>query len=610
MSENEKLPPRHSDRGEKGPRAEPPPAEPSIPEPPPQAPKEPPRLETSRTSKPPEGAAAVLITPAEPQRRARASRGRPALVIAGSVAAVLALAGVVYIAAGRLEKRVAPPEAAPPAVGNGDRSRLHRRAPERAATPNRPQRVPSPTSPEAVREEEPHTPDTAPRRPQGALSPPSAPGPTSVRARVAEALACGDFDQAVKRLDRVARTGSTGDRTWARQLLEQIDLASSNHEAQKLLEGFTAGQLEQIARGEVEPHVRGVFSDPALERRFCQTLRANARLLLQRRDTRKADKSATVLVPGAVEARPAGSPTDAGSGGKKPSAPSAPAQPKPTSPGATASLEKHGLEKRGDYWMLASDDELKEHLERLERAERAYREADAAFREAAHALRRLGAQPSAIGGARRQYRELLVRYMNARTAFTLAYLQGAAEADRLEDRYRKLAADPNVQTALDQRDPASNQLGPTPVFRKNRARIDKHRSELLTDQTVGFYGEGRDDDVFHVSVILCDRTAAWFAYRPRASYNLIPEAVLGQADIELPPDRNVELKIGGVRFRTARVIVPSLRIGKFVSRNVEAYMLPARIGRLGFLSASAFPDVRIEVPPGQDVARLVRKASP
>ena len=129
------------------------------------------------------------------------------------------------------------------------------------------------------------------------------------------------------------------------------------------------------------------------------------------------------------------------------------------------------------------------------------------------------------------------------------------------------------------------------------------RSVGMSPEKTGKVGE--EEDVFHVDVIVSERTSALFALRPRAEFSLVPEQVLREAGIPYDAEWKLEKKADGVEFRTNPVVIPSLRLGRFVSTDIEALVLPADVRNLaGFLAENAFPNFRIEVQPGGSVARL------
>ena len=97
------------------------------------------------------------------------------------------------------------------------------------------------------------------------------------------ALTNGRIEQALPLLERVLESPDSQRRTWARQMLEEVDVAVSDHTARQSLEQLSDENLELFVRGEACIDVQGFhFSYPALSERFQQTLTKNAPAALER----------------------------------------------------------------------------------------------------------------------------------------------------------------------------------------------------------------------------------------------------------------------------------------------------------------------------------------
>jgi hypothetical protein len=277
-------------------------------------------------------------------------------------------------------------------------------------------------------------------------------------------------------------------------------------------------------------------------------------------------------------------------------------------------LTQCGLQKRKDYWLLPDDDELAEQTGTFDSLQKTYREAVAALQTAFQSIQTLREQlsvatqagdPKKVDRLRQQlqessrvYRDALSTCATARGDLTLALVQLAERAERLADSYLELSDEPAVQAARQQLGPG-NRLGPTPTFVRNQGRLDAWQEEWLTDQTVGFWGDKAN--AFCAPVIVNEKSVGVFAIRPTAEVNLIPERVARAAGIDVPAESTVELTVRGVEFRAAPVTIPSLRIGKFVRLDIEAFVIPAVVGQLeGELNASAFPGLKLDVEVGQN----------
>lgn len=587
-------------------------------EPPP--PKQPPPVQAKST---PLGVVPVVSVPTDRPtshaRRLRGKRGNPALLAAGSVAAVVTLLAVIYFATGQWKGDRATGSGVSQSDSQSGRRRNDRRTPEQpGAKTSLDGEATGGTFMGSTGRQESTDDEFLAGNPVVDL-PVAEPTSPNERASLDEtpfaeamlALTDGKIEQALPLLERVLESPDSQRRTWARQMLEEVDIATSDYAARELLdEQLSDEQLELFVAGKSEVGADNRFSYPALGERFRQTLRENAPAVLERRRANQAEVMAAA--------------PERSTGDEPPREEHPPAKPKKTEaepPSDPAEyLESRGLRKQEEFWLLEGDDELRENVAQVDGLARSSRAADTAvlkevntIREAANQLAkakqgvRIGIIEEAhrgLDGAKREYREVLAKSMKSRSQLTVASLQAARRAEKSMAEYQELADDPNVRKALERLGPETNQLGPTPALERNLKRIQTNDKRLLTDQVMGFYG-GEEEDVFHVEVILNDRATALFALRPQAEFSLVPEHVLREAGIPYDAKWKIERKANGIEFRTNPVVIPSLRLGKFVSTDIEAFILPADVRNLrGILANNAFPNFRIDVQPGENVARL------
>lgn len=276
-------------------------------------------------------------------------------------------------------------------------------------------------------------------------------------------------------------------------------------------------------------------------------------------------------------------------------------------------LTGRGLQRQKEYWLVADDDDLREHLGPLQELDKKYKAAGTALAKALLDIQQLREQlsaalqanePAVVQSRRQKLQEVSVTYRNLlktaagnRGDLTAKVVHLAQQAERLEATYQNLSDDPEVLAALRQLGP-TNRLGPTQTFLTNRQRLADWEEELLTDQTAGFWGDP-DGNVFYVPVVVNERTAALFAVQPAAEINLIPASVAQEAGIEVAGEPQFELTIQGVVFQAAKVTIPSLRLGKYVSEDVEAFVVPPDVSLGGILNANAFPRLKLDVQVGQ-----------
>ena len=592
---------------------------------------EPPAKQAARPKKPPpvraqstsSGVAPVVSVPTgrptSHARQLRRKRGNPILVAVGSVAAVLVLLGVIYFATGQWTgDRPSGSDVSQSTSQSGQRPKGSLTAKQPMAKPNTVDGTAGGGFMESTGREERPIEEFLPSGPVGDLDggnpKPVDEIPLQDEVPFTEAMVAitnGKLEQARPLLDRVLESPNTQQRTWARQMLEEVDVATSDYAAQVSLEQFSDEDLELFVKGEIEVDAKQLpFSYPALRDRFGLTLKKNAPVALERR---KADRAEAM----------AGE-SGRSSGDAAPRVEDPPAKPKrmeaepPADPAEL--LESRGLRRREEFWLLEGDDELREDVTQVDDLERRSRAADTAKRNAIDTYRdyanrvailertgRIGIVEEAqreFDNMKREYREVAGKSMKARSALTLASLRAARKAEEMRAKYLELADAPDVQRALEKLGPGVNRLGPTPALGRNLERIQEKGKRLLTDKVMGFFG-GEEENVFHFEAILNDRASALFALRPQAEFSLIPEQVLREAGIPYDAEWKLEREADGVSFHTNRVVIPSLRLGRFVSTNIEALVLPAATGNLnGFLADNAFPNFRIDVKPGESVARL------
>lgn len=560
----------------------------------------PPRI--TEVAAPPQDAPPVIGAPGyvpdsrrSGQRKRSKQGSRPATVLAAATTALLILLGIVYVIVGlpnssRDTARVSSPreqEASRSVAPSAARS-------DEPALPSGP--APSPVAPaEPPRAAVAADQSERPPDPEPTAEPPAG-HEGEIVAQVMIDLHEGQFQIARQRLLDALKSPDSSTRSWARGLLEEIEFATSVYEAQKTLTELDDEQLEQLLRGTWLPPAAQRLSYPSLRQRFVVSLREQLPAEFQRRQVARAESPGTAEPPGPDEHEPA-APTD--------SSEQVPLSTTPAENAKTpeARLAEKGLVHRGDFWLLERDDDLKASVLELKGLEQKSSRVDAEWNEIRQRHLQWQIQEDRARQARqtgvvaqiqqqlRPGREILARWMRAGSEFTLAVVRSAAKVRQMKEEYERLSDDREVQDALSELDPASNRLGPSPVFEQNARRIDDFASRLPIDQTLIFWSD-EDPEVFFVDVIVNDAAAAMLALRPTATFNLIPEHVLREAGIAVEGDGGRELTIGGVSFFAREVTVPSLRIGQIVSRDVRAYVLPAQMRRLqGFLSSDAFPDL-------------------
>ncbi|MCH5373599.1 MAG: hypothetical protein JJ992_06450 [Planctomycetes bacterium] len=548
--------------------------------------------------------AAVAVRVQEPNASARASRRRQdgrgsrlAVLLPVSAVAVLILSGIVYVIVDRhgvsrdIERQV--PETTRQVASSDSIGEPKSDDADQARTPD---------APPARNRDLPSEPDSADGGLSGSDRPPvdSDDRSSDMVAQVMIDLHEGRFQTARQHLQDALASPDSRTRSWARSLLEEIEFATSVYEAQKALSELNDEELEQLTRSDWIPPAVQQLSYPSLRQRFEASMREQLPAEFQRRQVARAER------PSTAEPREPDKPGAAGVPGKdvpeeEPPVDAPVAEPKTPEQW----LAESGLVHRGDFWLLEKDDDLKTSVLELNGLDRKFRRVDTEWSEVRSAHTQWQLQQDRARQTRqtaiiqqiqeqlRPGREILARWMRSRSEFTLAALRAVERVRQALAEYQRLADDRPVQDALAELEPASNRLGPSPVFEQNARRIGDMAASLLNDQTLVYWSD-TEADVFHVDVIVNEAAAATLPLQPKATYNLVPEHVLREAGVAVEGDGGRELTIGGVSFLARETIIPSLRIGRFASHNIRAYVLPSNVRRVqGFLSRDAFPGLEL-----------------
>ena len=452
--------------------------------------------------------------------------------------------------------------------------------------------------------------------------PPSNAFPAPERADVAEAghdlqdrvqadLEAGRWESARERLRQALQADGTGARSLARNLLDELERASSPHHARRTLEQLTEDQLDRFMRKSWLPPAVERFSQRPLQERFLTLLHQHLPDELQRRHEQTLVEAQEQVVEEVelteeVAADAADSP-----------------EPDPELEArerAAEQMAERGLERRDGHWLLIEDDDLAELVEEVNQREEASREAGIQWNELRPALHRLQRQreqayaTGQIGWVEsldhqiHTARTVQARWLRLRNETLLATIQAAEYPHRLVRAYQQLAEDPRVREAVTPLAPEYHRLGPTPALQKNARHIEGLRSQLLAEP-VEFLPSDTERGAFSVGVILNEQVAETLAIRPRANYSLLAESLVRKAEAPISEENGRQLNLGGVRFFAPQATLPSLRIGRFLSRNVPVYVLPEAIGgRESFLSLQAFPEYRIVAEPGAPHLRIQSRA--
>ncbi|MBC8872457.1 MAG: hypothetical protein H8E44_23745, partial [Planctomycetes bacterium] len=401
---------------------------------------EPPAKQAARPKKPPpvraqstsSGVAPVVSVPTgrptSHARQLRRKRGNPILVAVGSVAAVLVLLGVIYFATGQW---TGDRPSGSDVSQSGQRPNGRTKAKQPAAKPNTDDRATSGVSMKSTGRREGPNDEFLPSSPiadfDAGNPKPLDETPLQDEVPFNEAMVAitnGKLEQARPLLHRVLESRNSQQRTWARQMLEELRIATSDEAAGELLDQqLSDEQLELLVKGEAFVDLEGFkFRYPALRERFEQTMKKNAPAVLERR---REDRTETM-----------GPTSEPPPGDAAPRVEDPPAKPERTEVRPPASpaelLENRGLRRREEYWLFEGDDQLRESVDRVDRLARSSRAADTALLKEverygefanrvtmAERTGRIGIVEEArraFNNMKREYREVAATSMKARGA--------------------------------------------------------------------------------------------------------------------------------------------------------------------------------------------------
>ncbi|MHB1036229.1 MAG: retropepsin-like aspartic protease [Pirellulales bacterium] len=307
---------------------------------------------------------------------------------------------------------------------------------------------------------------------------------------------------------------------------------------------------------------------------------------------------------------------------------------------AVASLTKKGLTRVGPLWLLGEEVQLRQDLASLKTLEKQFHDAE---KKAAESLKRTELLRAELELAREEQRRIgrlldssalktherqqfadalriragwidkmqslvgdvsgpggdsglkatLIDLINAHGRLALAVLGIRRNASGLDAAYARLRADGEVVRALKSLG-AEQQLGPARNYQRDVKQLSRLDSLVFTGQ-VPIY---RENQRYRLGAIVNERVPATFSYRDAAGPNLIPASLAQAAGINLDKDcpKVVYRGEGGREIPARLVKLPSLRIGRCVLENVEAYALPPEGEDIGAeLSVAAFQGYRVEL---------------
>jgi hypothetical protein len=198
-----------------------------------------------------------------------------------------------------------------------------------------------------------------------------------------------------------------------------------------------------------------------------------------------------------------------------------------------------------------------------------------------------------------------VDLVNAQNALAIRLLNIRRLIAELPASYQRLGAEKQIKSSLGAR--AAEALGPVENYGGWPRKLDRIEALVLTDG-VPFY---RRSGQIRITAIVDERYPVTFSYTGASGPTLLPTSALAGMEIDLagaPPGEPVQLEQQAVPTR--RVILPQLRIGKYVWEQVPVDVLPAEADYLGArISGQAFANQQASVEEGKLWFRLKAAAS-
>ncbi len=213
---------------------------------------------------------------------------------------------------------------------------------------------------------------------------------------------------------------------------------------------------------------------------------------------------------------------------------------------------------------------------------------------------RLNSQIPDVTGAGEQtpLQTALVDWINARSALQVMVLEIERAIAELDGDYRRLAADSSVSAALEKI--GNVRLGPAKDYRRNN-RLAAAKEVFTTSQPVY-----RESGRWRICAVLNERTPATFSFVEQSRPTLITATLAESLGLEPEPGVAAEKqRIGDRDLTVRRANLPSLRLGKFVFRDVPVILLPPEAEDLGSqLASGALAGCRVRLEPNRMALEL------
>jgi hypothetical protein len=210
------------------------------------------------------------------------------------------------------------------------------------------------------------------------------------------------------------------------------------------------------------------------------------------------------------------------------------------------------------------------------------------------ALDRVAVAPEKLGGAP-VVQQQLIHLISARGTALLGVSAARRDASALSDEYRPLLENEDVRAALRQLG-GEHRLGPLRDYASDVRSLDAVEQFVFAQPQPLYLQSGR----LRLGAILGERIPVTFSWSPKNEPTLITANIAQAAGIQ--PDASAPQTTvacpGGRSFAARRVVLESLRFGKHMLRDVEAFVLPPEGEDCGArISPAAFKGYRVVAEP-------------
>jgi len=185
--------------------------------------------------------------------------------------------------------------------------------------------------------------------------------------------------------------------------------------------------------------------------------------------------------------------------------------------------------------------------------------------------------------------------INVRTELALRLLPLRKAFDDITARYAALRSDASVTAALAALGPDEH-LGPSHTLRDLGRTLDRLQPLVFSD-AMPVYREGK---YYRVAALVNDAQPLTFSFVGTGERTVIPQNLAEAAGLNAAAAPTVKIHIEGGREVTAALVkISSLRFGRHVFRDVEAYILPPEAADVGArVGAGVFVGYRVQLGPG------------